>query len=325
MSSMSDLHQWIEDKISSGVVPIVTHKNGDMDTIASACALSQSIGQSSRPMGLHVSKVAREVIDELGYEFSRMDPNRVAMPRTTSGIIIVDSGGPEQIGFNLPEGIPICVIDHHAHTSNDWEISEEDIHINIGMCSTTQIIFEYIREYRIETLDVKMRKILLTGLITDTGHYRHADSNALNAASIMLGEDIKHGDVLDLLRTSGLGRSVRIATLRSLSKVEVEKAGDFVVAITSCSTHEGIVAGSLIHAGADASIVTNSKVEGIRLTTRASHRAVDNGLDMGQILSSLAESLGGQGGGHSGAAGWTTEVDRVEAVSSILSRISAIR
>tara|TARA_B100000459_G_C8459781_1_gene149474 strand:+ start:62 stop:394 length:333 start_codon:yes stop_codon:yes gene_type:complete len=110
-----------------------------------------------------------------------------------------------------------------------------------------------------------------------------------------------------------------------MKNVNVEPAGDFVVAVTSCSTHEGIVAGSLIHAGADASIVTNSKVPGIRLTTRASHRAVENGLDMGSILSSLAESLGGEGGGHAGAAGWTTSIDRVEAISTILSRISAVR
>ena len=166
---------------------------------------------------------------------------------------------------------------------------------------------------------------MLTGLITDTGHYRHADSIALSAASQMLGEEIKHGDVLDLLRATGLARSVRIATLRSLTNVDIETAGHFVVAVTSCSTHEGTVAGSLIHAGADASIVTNSKVPGLRLTTRASHRAVENGLDMGSILSSLAESLGGEGGGHAGAAGWTTNIDRVEAISTILSRISAVR
>ena len=165
----------------------------------------------------------------------------------------------------------------------------------------------------------------MTGLITDTGHYRHADASALHAASQMLGEDILHGDVLDLLRTTGLGRSIRIATLRSLTKVDVETAGDFLVAITSCSTHEGVVASSLITAGADVSVVTNSKNNGLRLTTRASHRAVENGVDMGAILTILAESLGKEGGGHPGAAGWTTDVDRVEAISSILSRISAIR
>ena len=325
MTSMSLLNDWIDDKISQGVVPVITHRNGDMDTVASACALSTSLGTNSRPMGIHVSKLARDVIGELKFEFTRMDVNRVALPRTTSGIVIVDAAGPEQIGITLPENTPICVIDHHAHTSDEWSISEQDIHINMPVCSTTQIIFDYIIQYRLESLDDRMRKILLTGLITDTGHYRHADALALKSASEMLGDDIEHGDVLDLLRTTGLGRSVRIATLRSLKNVNVESAGDFVVAVTSCSTHEGTVAGSLIHAGADAAIVTNSKVPGLRLTTRASHRSVDNGLDMGSILASLAHTLGGEGGGHAGAAGWTTNIDKVEAISSILSRISAVR
>ena len=325
MTSMSLLNDWIEDKIATGVIPVITHRNGDMDTVASACALSSSLGTNSRSMGIHVSKLARDVIDELEFEFTRMDANRVALPRTTSGIIIVDAAGPEQIGIKLPQNIPICVIDHHAHTSDQWNISNDDIHVNKPVCSTTQIVFDYIIQYRLETLDDRMRKILLTGLITDTGHYRHADANALQTASEMLGDDIKHGDVLDLLRTTGLGRSIRIATLRSLTNVSVESAGDFVVAVTSCSTHEGTVAGSLIHAGADAAIVTNSKVPGLRLTTRASHKSVDNGLDMGSILSSLAQSLGGEGGGHAGAAGWTTNIDKVEAVSTILSRISAVR
>ena len=325
MTSMSLLNDWIEDKIATGVIPIITHRNGDMDTVASACALSSSLGTNARSMGIHVSKLARDVIDELKFEFTRMDADRVALPRTTSGIIIVDAAGPEQIGINLPQNIPICVIDHHAHTSDQWNISNDDIHVNKPVCSTTQIIFDYIIQYRLETLDERMRKILLTGLITDTGHYRHADAIALQTASEMLGDDIKHGDVLDLLRTTGLGRSIKIATLRSLANVSVESAGDFVVAVTSCSTHEGTVAGSLIHAGADAAIVINSKVPGLRLTTRASHRSVDNGLDMGSILSSLAYSLGGEGGGHAGAAGWTTNIDKVEAVSTILSRISAVR
>ncbi len=322
---MADLNLWIKDKISTGVVPVVTHRNGDMDTVASACALSAALGSSSRPMGVHVSKVAREVIDELKFGFNRMDTNRAAWPRTTSGIIVVDAGGPDQIGIDLPEGIPICIIDHHKHTSDAWVISNEDLHINETVCSTTQIIFEYLNEYHPSSLDESMRKLLLTGLITDTGHYRHADAKALKNASDILGDEIQHGDVLDLLRTTGLGRSIRIATLRSLSKVNIETPGNFVVAITTCSTHEGTVAGSMIHAGADAAIITNHKVDGIRLTTRASHRAVENGLDMGGILSSLADSLGGVGGGHPGAAGWTTEIDNVEAISSILSRISGIR
>ena len=53
-------------------------------------------------------------------------------------------------------------------------------------------------------------------------------------------------------------------------------------------------------------------------------RVRKGGIGMGDILSTLAELHGSEGGGHPGAAGWTTDVDSVEAVSSILSRISAI-
>jgi len=325
LTSLALLHEWIEDKIANGVVPVVSHRNGDMDTIASACALSCILGPSSRAMGIHVSRVASDVINELQFEFTRMDKNRPAWPRTVSGIIVVDAGGPGQIGIDLPNNVPICIIDHHAHSSDEWKIGDNDLHINMDVRSTTQIIHDFFEQYHSSKLDVRIRKLLLTGLITDTGHYRHADGNALMSASSMLGDDVNHGDVLDLLRTTGLGRSVRIATLRSLSKVTIETPGEFVVAVTACGTHEGLVAGSLISAGADASIVTNSKNEGLRLTTRASHRAVEQGVDMGAIMTSLAQSLGGEGGGHPGAAGWTTSVDRVEAVSSILSRITAIR
>ena len=44
MKSMELLNHWIEDKVSHGVVPVISHRNGDMDTIASACALSLSLG-----------------------------------------------------------------------------------------------------------------------------------------------------------------------------------------------------------------------------------------------------------------------------------------
>ena len=142
------------------------------------------MGKSSRTMRIHVSKVASEVITELEFQFTRMDAKRPAWPRTPSGIIIVDSGGPSQIGINLPSDIPKCVIDHHPHSSDQWKIGELDIHLNMDVRSTTQIIFDYLDDYRQDTLDIPTRKLLMTGLITDTGHYRHADAHALHLSLI---------------------------------------------------------------------------------------------------------------------------------------------
>ncbi|MEC8978738.1 MAG: DHH family phosphoesterase [Candidatus Thermoplasmatota archaeon] len=324
MSWTDELHSWIAACESKGVIAILTHRNGDMDTIASGCALAEALGSSTRCVGIHVSKVAREVIQKLNFHHHRMDSNRPAWPRTIAGIIVVDAGGPGQIGIELPANIPLCVLDHHANSYNSWVVGYTGLHINRPVKSTTQIIHEYLRDKLPNTLTERIRKLLMTGLISDTGHYRHADSIALSDAALILGSDIQHGEVLDLLRTTGLGRSTRTATLRALSRVKVEISGGWTVGITSCGTHEGLVGSSLINAGADVAIVTNTKNPLLRVTTRASHRAVEGGIAMGDILSSLAELHGSEGGGHPGAAGWTTEIDSVEAVSSILSRISAI-
>lgn len=324
MSWTDEFHSWISSCESEGVIAIVTHRNGDMDTIASGCALAEALGSNTRCVGIHVSKVAREVIQKLNFHHHRMDPNRPAWPRTIAGIIVVDAGGPGQMGIKLPENIPLCVLDHHAHSSDSWNVGDTGLHVNRPVKATTQIVYEYLRDKMPNTLTDRIRKLLMTGLISDTGHYRHADSAALSDAGSILGSEIEHGDVLDLLRTTGLGRSTRTATLRALSRVRVEISGGWTVAITSCGTHEGIVGGSLINAGADVAIVTNTKNPLLRVTTRASHRAVEGGIGMGDILSTLAELHGSEGGGHPGAAGWTTDIDSVEAVSSILSRISAI-
>ena len=169
----------------------------------------------------------------------------------------------------------------------------------------------------------RVRKLLMTGLISDTGHYRHADSAALFDAASILGPDLEHGEVLDLLRTTGLGRSTRTTTLRALSRLKVEISGGWTVTVLLWDS-QGISGGSLINAGADVAIVTNSKNPLLRVTTRASHQLLKLVLVWGTFSQSLPNYMVQKVEGNPGAAGWTTEIDQVEAVSSILSRISAI-
>jgi len=47
------LHEWLNDACSRGAVPVLTGKNGDMDTIGSAIALS-SINSNMMAGGLHL-------------------------------------------------------------------------------------------------------------------------------------------------------------------------------------------------------------------------------------------------------------------------------
>ena len=86
MSWTDDLHSWITSCESKGVIAILTHRNGDMDTIASGCALAEALGSNTRCVGIHVSKVAREVIQKLNFHHHRMDSDRPAWPRHIASV-----------------------------------------------------------------------------------------------------------------------------------------------------------------------------------------------------------------------------------------------
>ena len=91
MSESEDLqvlHDWISEKREQGPLAIVTHKNGDMDTIGSALVLSKLIGKNSKACGIHISKIAKKIIAETKNDFFLMNPSNIMWPRTLSGIIV---------------------------------------------------------------------------------------------------------------------------------------------------------------------------------------------------------------------------------------------
>ena len=47
------MNQWVGTSIKRGAIAVLTHRNGDMDTVGSACALARIIGPSSRACGVH--------------------------------------------------------------------------------------------------------------------------------------------------------------------------------------------------------------------------------------------------------------------------------
>lgn len=63
--------------------------------------------------------------------------------------------------------------------------------------------------------------------------------------------------------------------------------------------------------------------DGVKVSARASHKVVERGVNLKNVLSKAAEHVGGQGGGHSGASGATipagSELEFISAVEAILS------
>ena len=87
---------WL-DSLGDGAIAVIAHKNGDMDTIASATVLASMIGTRARATGIHVDKTSSRMLARTGMAFRRMDPRRPTLPRSLCGIVAVDVGGPSQL------------------------------------------------------------------------------------------------------------------------------------------------------------------------------------------------------------------------------------
>ncbi|MEE2747243.1 MAG: DHH family phosphoesterase [Candidatus Thermoplasmatota archaeon] len=318
VDDMERLNHWIGSSIKRGAIAILTHKNGDMDTVGSACALANIIGKNARPCGIHMSTIAKSIVSKSKSDFLILDTDSPTWPRDLGGLIIVDAAGPSQLGISIPD-VPKCVIDHHS-AGGSFDIGESDLEINWGTCSTAEIIYSWAEKYAEHRISTETRMLLLAGIITDTGRFRHANSHALGVAS-RISEDpkIDFSSFIEEMESIELNHSQRVAITKALSRVQTLDAGKWFLSHTRASTNEGIVGRSLIAAGADIALVCRRLPGETRLTARASRSATVGGIHLGEMMRKMVERSGGEGGGHAGAAGWTGSIDDVDATSGFIS------
>ena len=318
------LNKWVGSCLKRGAIAILTHRNGDMDTVGSACALANIIGPSARACGIHLSTLARAVVKQTNADFMILDPVKPSWPRDLGGVIIVDSAGPNQPGIVLPN-VPKCIIDHHS-AGTSFEYNDEDMEINWDTCSTAEIILAWAEKFVPSRIDESTRKLLLAGIVTDTGRFRHANSAALSAAGRLTESgEIDFSQFIEEIESIELNNSQRVAIAKALSRVETLNTGEWFLSYTRAGTNEGIVARSLITAGADVALVSRQSQGQTRLTARASRSATKGGVHVGELMQKMVDRSGGEGGGHAGAAGWTGDIDQIDATSGFISLLMAIQ
>lgn len=322
LEQLEALHQWLSSACSKGAVPIITGKNGDMDTIGSAIALASS-HTNLMACGLHLGRTAKAMVENLQAPFRKLSALQTVWPPTLSGIVVVDAAAPGQIGIQLPNGIPVCILDHHA--TNDWKLGEGDLKIQWNVRATTQIVDSYLQKYSSDTRSVEVRKMLLAGLITDTGRFKHADLDAFSSAqSLLESGGIDYAEFVESLESNSTTPSERGSLLRGLQRANSIDSGNWNIVHTHSGTLEGRLASLLIGTGAEIALVSRYRDGETRLTVRASRGATLSGIHLGNLMSSVAEQIGGEGGGHDGAAGWSGKCDRIAAESAFIAQVAHI-
>lgn len=318
---LTPLHDWISNACKNGAVPVISGKNGDMDTIGSAISLAAS-HPNMRACGTHLGRISRRVCDELNAPL-KMISHQSDLPRQLGGIVVVDAASPGQVGVSLPANVPKCIIDHH--TTNSWELKNDDLYVNLPVSATAEIIARYLNLYAPETLTEPVRKLLLAGLLTDSGRFKHNNSDSFKTASILLeNTDINYAEFVEWLETNEVNDSERGSLVRGLQRSKATVSGNWSIIHTYCGTLEGRLAGLLLGTGHDISLVCRTRGGETRMTARASKQAVAQGIRLSDIMSKVAQQIGGEGGGHDGAAGWTGQTDKITAETSFISHVARI-
>jgi nanoRNase/pAp phosphatase (c-di-AMP/oligoRNAs hydrolase) len=280
------------------------HRNADPDAVSSAFALSQAIGGT---VGLvdGCNRVASVLIERLGIEVVDK-PN----PANYGFVVVVDTSTKAQL--NDIELTSYCVIDHHATTALT-ENAEFYLHRNTT--STVEIIYDILKSIG-APINRRMGIGMLTGIVTDTGHFKHASVDTFRTvAKIIEASGVEYGEVLDLMAATPQDISMRIAILKAASRVELDRVDDMLIASSHVSSFGGSASSMLINIGADVAFVGTAKGESVRISARAKRDAVSAGVNLGQLMEDISNEYNGTGGGHSGAAGIDVIADMKEVMN----------
>jgi nanoRNase/pAp phosphatase (c-di-AMP/oligoRNAs hydrolase) len=289
------------------------HRNADPDAISSAFALSEAIGGT---VGLvdGCNRVASVLIERLGIEVVDK-PN----PENYGFVVVVDTSTKAQL--NDIELISYCVIDHHTTTA----LTENaDFYLHRNTTSTVEIVFDILKAMG-APINRRVGIGMLTGIVTDTGHFKHASEDTFSTvAKIIKASGVEYGEVLDLMAVTPQDISMRIAILKAASRVELDRVHDMLIASSHVSSFGGSASSMLINIGADIAFVGTAKGESVRISSRAKREVVNAGVNLGQLMEDISNEYNGTGGGHSGAAGIDVIADMKEVLNKCKERTKKI-
>ncbi|TRZ54382.1 bifunctional oligoribonuclease/PAP phosphatase NrnA [archaeon] len=270
-------------------VLVLTHHNADIDAAASAIALAEGLKQVGADAKIGVAESVSRAAQKLSEGFKIIiDPDC----KQFDYVVLVDTSVPEQLASvkNLRADF---VIDHHP----EGKLAEKAVsYIDGNAKSSAQLVYLVLKELKAD-IDESLAKIISAGIVADTAHFRHADSEVF---SIMaeLTQKIKFSDVLQLITSEDADPSGRVAALKAASRMDIYKFGEILVALSNVVSHEAAACRGMLKLGADIAIVVAEKENETRISSRAKEKITEKNLDLSEMFQEIGKFLEGSGGGH---------------------------
>jgi len=285
---------------------IVTHRNADVDAVASAFAIKRLAAEAGSrkdvtlvsPEG--VTLQSRKVLSVLRARFLEEIPDR-----DYDLVFVTDTGHSALLGVQLEVIRSMkshrVLIDHHPPDDSMKGVVDAAV-IDINASSASEMVF-LLAEGAGMAIRRETAKALLLGVMADSQFLTLASNRTISTVERLcrLGGDVEKAR--SVLRTRR-DVSESIARIKASRRASYYRAGDWLAAVTTVGSFQASVARSMIDVGADVSMALG-EVEG---ETRASLRSTQifkekTSLHLGtDFCKAFSDKAGGAGGGHPTAA-----------------------
>lgn len=318
---MKELAQYISElgKKEKKVL-VLGHPHADPDAVGSSIGLGEILDfyGAGVEVGipLNVGKLSKNVLETVGFSI-KVDP-----PVDADTVIVLDTSGIDQLKEyrkKIIESEPeIVFIDHHRPDEETQEIIDI-FYSDEESSSTAELILDLAQQLDY-SFDSKTALLMLTGVISDTGHFKFANEGTFRSVSKLLEQGADYRKALEALKTPE-DKSKRVAMLKAAQRAEIHKSHGRWIAFSRVGAYESDAASLFVRIGADVSLVASSNDE-VRVSTRSrSGVASETHLHLGELMSDLSDYFGGSGGGHAGAAAMTVEANLDEVKEKAINEV----
>jgi len=296
-------------------VLLLMHSQADADTVASATALAGYFKNAKICTPDVVNSEGKRIAKYFGVEYYPF----AKLKFSPTAIIILDTNSEAMLahmaGYVRSFKGNVAVLDHHSIHSD--AIKTTHSFIENSASSTCELVYEIFRELNFP-ISKHIAEALLTGIIFDSAEFRSATTRTFEITAYLLKRTKMTAAQFFVLAEPRPSPDQRIAVLKSFTRLNASRIGDFVFATSEANTHEAAVAERLVQLGADFAFVAQVTHSELRISARClpSHVS-DYGIDLAALMGEIGKATGGTGGGHPAAAG--LNVRQTEGVKEALS------
>ena len=298
-----------------GTFVVVAHVDPDGDALGSVLTMARALRRLGREVVMPMTGAPR---------FLRFleEPGELSAPLSARPadalVVMLDGDVGRAAGVPLDGGRGVVNVDHHVTNGAEADVAW----IDPSYASTTMMVAEVVDALGVPW-DARLATPCLTGLMTDTGHFRfgNTDRRALEAAGRLIDAGVAYADLSDRLQWRHPDYYRMLALV--MASVRFRAGGEIVLADQTLAMRDAV---GESEDDADDFVGQIRYAEGTRLAAVLKERpgAVKVSLRSrgGVSARRIGQALGG--GGHDAAAGATlTGVTLAEAEARLLASAEA--